>query len=64
MLYFPLFNGTFPDWVPVWGGEPFLFFRPVFNVADSSITLGVILFLLTQRNENVKKEEAPTSTGS
>lgn len=46
MLYFPLFSGVFPEWLPVWGGEPFLFFRPVFNVADSAITVGVIAYLV------------------
>ena len=49
MLYFPILHGQFPTWVPFWGGESFLFFRPVFNIADSSITIGVILFLLFQK---------------
>lgn len=49
MLYFPLFSGQFPSWVPVWGGESFLFFRPVFNVADSSISIGVMLLLIFQK---------------
>jgi signal peptidase II len=46
MLYFPLIEGNFPHWFPFWGGESFLFFRPVFNLADSSITIGVILTIL------------------
>ncbi len=49
MLYFPLFSGTFPEWVPVVGGSEFLFFRFIFNVADSAITVGVILLLLFYR---------------
>lgn len=49
MLYFPLLHGRFPDWIPIWGGQTYLFFRPVFNIADSSITIGVILFLLFQK---------------
>lgn len=49
MLYFPLFSGTWPDWVPIVGGEEFLFFRFIFNVADSAITVGVILILLFYR---------------
>ncbi len=49
MLYFPLFSGTFPDWIPFIGGEEFLFFRFIFNVADSAITVGVILLLLFYR---------------
>lgn len=48
MLYFPIISGHFPNWVPIWGGEDFLFFRPVFNIADTAITLGVILILIFQ----------------
>lgn len=60
MLYFPLISGVFPDWFPLWGGESFLFFRPVFNIADSSITIGAILFLFFQKHyvlHETKKEE-------
>ncbi|WP_167342894.1 lipoprotein signal peptidase [Nonlabens sp. SY33080] len=46
MLYFPLFDGTFPNWVPGIGGNKFTFFNAVFNIADSAITIGVILLLL------------------
>ena len=49
MLYFPLVEGTFPTWFPIWGGEDFLFFRPVFNIADSYITIGVAILLLFYR---------------
>ena len=49
MLYFPLFSGTWPDWVPMLGGQEFLFFRFIFNIADSAITVGVILILLFYR---------------
>ena len=49
MLYFPLFSGTFPEWMPFVGGQEFLFFRFIFNVADSAITVGVILILLFYR---------------
>lgn len=49
MLYFPLFSGTWPDWVPLVGGQEFLFFRFIFNIADSTITVGVILILLFYR---------------
>jgi signal peptidase II len=41
MLYFPLFQGFLPDWLPVWGGDYFVFFRPVFNLADTGISVGV-----------------------
>ena len=49
MLYFPLIKGMYPSWVPVWGDTQFIFFRPVFNIADSSITVGVISLILFQR---------------
>jgi signal peptidase II len=49
MLYFPLIKGIYPAWIPVWGGSQFIFFRPVFNIADSAITVGVISLILFQR---------------
>ncbi len=49
MLYFPLIDGFFPDWLPIWGGEHFVFFRPVFNVADAAISVGIASLLLFQR---------------
>ncbi len=49
MLYFPLLDGHFPNWLPIWGGEHFIFFRPVFNIADSSITVGIFTFLIFQK---------------
>jgi signal peptidase II len=56
MLYFPLFSGQYPEWVPFVGGREFLFFRPVFNLADSAITIGVIIILLFQKKFFGKKE--------
>lgn len=50
MFYFPMYEGFFPDWVPMWGGEHFQFFRPVFNVADAAITVGVLSLLLFFRS--------------
>lgn len=49
MLYFPLYSGVLPDWVPAWGGDYFIFFRPIFNIADTSISFGVGLLLLFQK---------------
>lgn len=46
MLYFPLIKTTYPDWFPIWGGEELIFFRPIFNLADSSICVGVATLLL------------------
>jgi len=49
MFYFPVINTNWPDWSPVRPGESFVFFRPVFNIADSAITCGVISILLFQK---------------
>lgn len=51
MFYFPLIVTTWPDWVPMVGGDPYVFFSPVFNFADSSISVGVVLLLLFYRRE-------------
>lgn len=51
MLYFPLIDTTFPQWMPFVGGDPFVFFRPVFNLADASISVGIILMLLFYRRD-------------
>lgn len=56
MLYFPLWKGYLPEWVPFWGGEFFTFFDPVFNIADSSISVGVILLLIFNNRAFPKKE--------
>jgi len=49
MLYFPLIEGRYPGWIPYLGGNTFIFFRPVFNIADSSITIGIFSILLFQK---------------
>jgi len=48
MLYFPLINTTLPSWIPIWGNQQFEFFQPVFNIADASISIGVISILVFQ----------------
>jgi len=49
MLYFPVINTRWPDWSPFRPGESFIFFRPVFNIADSAITCGVFAILIFQK---------------
>lgn len=49
MLYFPMIRTNFPEWFPFWGGDPFLFFKPVFNIADSAISVGVVSIILFYR---------------
>jgi len=64
MFYFPLLEGIFPSWVPIWGGEDYIFFRPVFNIADAAISVGVIAILIFQKNyfkEDVKEEIGPNN---
>ena len=51
MFYFPLIVTTWPDWMPIWGGQEFIFFSPVFNFADSCISVGVALLVLFYRKE-------------
>lgn len=46
MLYFPIIDTTLPDWVPFKGGQEFIFFRPIFNIADSCITVGALYLLI------------------
>jgi signal peptidase II len=69
MFYFPMFRGYFPDWLPGWGGEEFLFFRPVFNIADAAITTGVLNVLFFHRSffrdtpqESAVTEVTPSET--
>lgn len=57
MFYFPLIEGRYPDWIPFLGGDPFIFFRPVFNIADSSITVGIFSIMIFYRNYFNKHEE-------
>jgi signal peptidase II len=54
MFYFPIIEGHYPQWFPVWGGEEFIFFRPVFNLADASISVGVIIIFLFQKKFMVR----------
>lgn len=58
MFYFPLLQGQFPAWLPVWGGEEYVFFRPVFNIADAAISVGVVMLVLVQRSEEKQLRKA------
>lgn len=49
MFYFPIIRGMYPEWIPYKGGDYFIFFRPVFNIADTAITTGVITLIVFQR---------------
>jgi signal peptidase II len=50
MFYFPLLKGHYPSWFPFWANQEFIFFRPVFNIADSAITTGVAYILLFEKS--------------
>lgn len=66
MFYFPIAEGKFPDWIPFWGNEHFIFFRPVFNLADAAITTGVLIILLWQKKffkADGPKEESVADPG-
>jgi len=68
MFYFPLIQGTYPEWIPFKGGDYFIFFRPVFNIADSSITVGIFSILIFYRgyfgNAEEDKENEDTDSHS
>jgi signal peptidase II len=49
MLYFPMIEGTYPSWIPFKGGQSFTFFQPIFNIADSAVTVGVAIILVFQK---------------
>lgn len=60
MLYFPIINTEYPSWMPVVGGDRFIFFSPIFNIADSYISIGFLYLIIFQRKFFNKKEEEQT----
>lgn len=67
MFYFPLIDTTWPEWVPIKGGQPFRFFEPIFNVADISISTGIITLLVFQKRlmkQAPKTEQQSTDTAT
>ncbi|MDR2810716.1 MAG: lipoprotein signal peptidase [Tannerellaceae bacterium] len=60
MFYFPLIDVILPEWIPVWGGQNFIFFRPIFNLADSTICVGVFILFICYRHtlsKSLSKED-------
>ena len=69
MLYFPIIRNThFPTWIPFWGGEDFEFFRPIFNISDAAISVGIITILVFQKrffksnNQKITSKSVETAT--
>lgn len=62
MIYFPFYQGYLPSWIPFWGDTYFIFFRPVFNIADVAITVGVFMIIIFQKRyfkEEDQEDEVP-----
>ena len=59
MLYFPMIDTTWPDWVPSFGGKRFRFFEPVFNIADTAISTGVGILIVFNKKAFPKQKEEP-----
>jgi len=64
MFYVPIIQGAYPSWFPFWGGQELIFFRPVFNLADSAISIGVIMILLYQKRYFKEEKEEVVYTHS
>jgi len=63
MFYFPLINTRYPEWFPFWGGNQLIFFRPVFNIADSCITIGIFSILIFYRKYFNKEHKNEPDAG-
>ena len=68
MLHFPIIKGTFPTWFPIWSGERFVFFNPIFNIADAAISTGIISIIVFQKKllkqPNAAKEHHTIETAT
>lgn len=68
MFYAPLWEGHLPEWLPIWGGQFFVFFSPIWNFADACITVGVVIMIIGQNTffskDEVEKAFAKTSDAS
>ena len=61
MLYFPIVEGNFPKWLPIWGGHPFKFFNAIFNIADMAISTGVGILIVFNKRAFAKKTSLGTN---
>lgn len=62
MLYFPIIEGNFPEWLPIWGGQPFKFFNAIFNIADMAISTGVGILIVFNKKAFAKKTSIGTNS--